>query len=317
MEKLITGIHHITALADDPQKNIDFYAGVLGLRMVKKTVNFDAPEVYHLYYGNKTGDPGTLLTFFPYSGIQRGRRGNRMMNTTGFSVPAYSLGYWQQRLKRFKIDFSAPLERFQNETVIYFEDHDGTGIELVFNEKDPRPAFTYGTIPIENAIKGFYNAEIWLDELQPTVDLLTNEMGHVLTAESGNRFRFAPSDAPGNYIDLVHSPGLQKGLSGAGSIHHIAFNTANRESQEQVRIKIARCMLNPTHIIDRNYFTSVYFREPGGVLFEIATAGPGMDIDEPVEHLGETFRLPQQYEPYRDEIEKLVKPVRLQLNNYQ
>lgn len=316
MEKLITGIHHITALADEPQRNIDFYTGVLGLRLVKKTVNFDAPEIYHLYYGNETGAPGTLLTFFPYEGIKRGRRGSRMITATGFSVPHYSISYWEDRLKRFKIAFTKPTVRFEKETVIYFEDPDGMGIELVFNDHDPRSAFTYGNIPLEHSIKGFYHAEIWAHKPDLTADLLTGEMDHKLIAVENNRYRYASTDQAGCYIDILHMPDKPEGIMGGGSVHHIAFNTANRQTQETLRSKIAESILSPTPVIDRNYFTSIYFREPGGVLFEIATAGPGVEIDEPREKLGESFMLPLQYEPYRNDLEKMMKPLKLNLNNY-
>ncbi len=316
MEKLISGIHHITALAEEPQRNIDFYTGVLGLRLVKKTVNFDAPQIYHLYYGNETGAPGTLLTFFPYEGIKRGRRGSRMITSTGFSAPYYSISYWEYRLKRFKIAFTKPAVRFEKETVIYFEDPDGMGLELVFNDHDPRSAFTYGNIPLEHSIKGFYHAEIWAHEPELTADLLTGKMDHRLMAVENNRYRYASTDQPGCFIDIVHMTDKPEGIMGGGSVHHIAFNTANRQTQETMRSKISESMLNPTPVIDRNYFTSIYFREPGGVLFEIATTGPGVEIDEPREKLGESFMLPLQYEPYRNDLEKMMKPLKLNLNNY-
>ena len=216
MAKLINGIHHVTALADAPQRNVDFYTGILGLRLVKKTVNFDAPEVYHLYYGNETGQPGTIMTFFPYAGIQPGRHGNGMLNTTTFSVPSSSLAFWEARLKRFNVEFKPPRERFENETVMYFEDPDGLGLELVFSTKDSRPAFSYGHIPIEHSIKGFYNVEIWEEGYERTAGLLTEQMDHTLISESGNRFRFAPNDSPGCYIDILCSPDTLRGLGGGG-----------------------------------------------------------------------------------------------------
>lgn len=316
MEKLIHGIHHITALAGEPQKNIDFYTGILGLRFVKKTVNFDAPEVYHFYYGNQNGEPGSILTFFPYEGIQRGRHGKGMLNTTAFSVPYSSLQFWEKRLKKFNIDYKDPQERFNNEVVFCFEDPDGLGLELVFNDKDLREGFTYGHIPLEHSIKGFYNAEIWEEGYERTAGLLTEQMDHKLLFEKGNRFRFAASDKPGSYIDILCSPDSLRGLSGGGTIHHIAFSTPDDQTQLKVREKISKRMLNPTPVIDRQYFKSVYFREPGGVLFEIATAEPGFAIDEKIENLGESLKLPPQYEKYRDEIQKVIKPVNLNLDNY-
>lgn len=316
MDQLITGIHHVTAIAAGAQKNIDFYSGILGLRMVKKTVNFDAPGVYHFYYGDETGNPGSILTFFPYEGLAHGRHGKGMLNTTTFSLPLASMDYWLERLKRFNITYKQPQERFEAEAVVYFEDADGMGLELVFNDKDTRTGFTYGHIPAEHAIRGFYNVEIWEEGYERTAGLLTEQLDHKLIAEKGNRFRFAATDAPGNYVDIICSPDSLKGLAGSGTVHHIAFSTPDAATQQEVRLKIVKRMLNPTPVLDRNYFTSIYFREPGGVLFEVATAGPGFTADESKEHLGEALKLPPQFEPDRADIEKKVVPVTLAPGNY-
>jgi len=316
MGKLITGIHHVTALAGDAQKNIDFYAGILGIRMVKKTVNFDAPEVYHFYYGDEAGTPGSILTFFPYEGLIRGRHGKGKLNTSAFSVPTASLNYWLDRLKKYGIAYKEPQERFGAEVVVYFEDMDGLGLELVFNDRDTRPGFTYGHIPAAHAIKGFYNVEIWEEGYERTAGLLTEQLEHVLIAEQGNRFRFAATDAPGNYVDIICSPDSLKGLSGSGTVHHLAFSTPDRAAQEEVRLRIVKRMLNPTPVLDRNYFTSIYFREPGGVLFEVATAGPGFAIDETAAHLGEALKLPPQFEKDRAKLEQTLAPVQLNLQDY-
>ncbi len=312
---LVTGIHHVTALAGNPQKNIDFYAGILGLRLVKKTVNFDAPEIYHFYYGNETGQPGSILTFFPYGDIIKGRHGKGMLNITSFSAPASSLEYWESRLKKFNIHYKQPQERF-DEVFIYFEDEDGLGLELVFNDKDERKGFSYGNIPIENSVKGFYNVEIWEEGYERTAAILTQQLDHTLIAEKGNRFRFAATNSPGNYVDILCAPDTLKGLGGNGTVHHIAFATANKKTQEEVRIKVAQRMLNPTPILDRQYFTSIYFREPGGVLFEVATEEPGFMIDEDKEHLGELLKLPSWYEKHRANIEEAVTPIKLNLQNF-
>jgi glyoxalase family protein len=309
MAGLITGIHHVTALAGNPQKNLDFYAGILGLHLVKKTVNFDAPEVYHFYYGDEVGNPGSILTFFPYGDIMKGRHGKGMLNTTSFSVPMSSLNYWQRRLTKFNIQFKQPQQRFNDEAIIYFEDEDGLGLELVFNDKDERKGFTYGHIPLENSIKGFYNVEIWEEGYERTAAILTEQLDHTLIAEQSNRFRFAATDAPGNYVDIVCAPDSLRGLGGGGTVHHIAFATANKKTQEEVRIKIAQRMMNPTPILDRQYFTSIYFKEPGGVLFEVATAEPGFLIDEDKAHLGEALKLPSWYEHNRNIIEQAVATV--------
>ena len=317
MKPLITGIHHVTAIVSDAQENIDFYTGFLGLHLVKKTVNFDAPEVYHFYYGDEEGNPGSILTFFPYSGLINGRHGKGMLNTTTFSVPVSSINYWLQRFKKFNVEYKEPIERFDGETVVYFEDPDGLGLELVFNDKDKRPGYSNGNIPLENSIKGFYNVEIWEEGYERTAGLLTEQLDHKLIAEKGNRFRFAATDSPGNYIDILCSPDRLKGLAGSGTVHHIAFATPARETQLEVRMKIVKRMLNPTPVLDRNYFTSIYFREPGGVLFEVATSGPGFAIDEPKEHLGEALKLPTQFESRRKELENILPPITFNHGQYQ
>lgn len=316
MDKLVTGIHHITALSSGAQENIDFYCGILGLRLVKKTVNFDAPDVYHFYYGDETGAPGSILTFFPYEGLIRGRHGKGMLNTTSFSVPSASLDFWLGRLDKLKIAHKAPAERFQKEMVVYFEDRDGLGLELVFNDNDRRKGFTYGHIPEEHSIRGFFGAEIWEEGYERTAGLLTEQMDHVLIAEQGNRFRFAAVDAPGNYVDLLCTPDSLRGLGGSGTVHHIAFSTPDGISQEKVREKISGRMLNPTPVLDRMYFTSIYFREPGGVLFEVATAGPGFATDEDPSRLGQELKLPGQFEVHRKEIEKALIPVHVETERY-
>ncbi|HEY0040266.1 MAG TPA: ring-cleaving dioxygenase [Flavisolibacter sp.] len=316
MSQLITGIHHVTAIASNAQNNLDFYVGILGLRLVKKTVNFDGPDVYHFYYGNEHGTPGSILTFFPYQGLVNGRHGKGMLNTTSFSVSSSSMNYWLERFKRFGINHKKPQERFEEETIIYFEDEDGLGLELVFNDKDKREGFTVGHIPHEHSIKGFYNVEIWEEGYERTAALLTEQLDHKLIAEKGNRFRFAAADTPGNYIDILCSPDSLKGLAGSGTVHHLAFATPNRQSQEEVRLRIVKRMLNPTPILDRSYFTSIYFREPGGVLFEVATAGPGFTSDEPVATLGTSLKLPPQFEEDRQKIETALVPVTINLDKY-
>lgn len=311
MQNLITGIHHVTALAGEPQRNLDFYTGILGLRMVKKTVNFDAPDVYHFYYGDEKGLPGSIMTFFPYEGIQKGRHGKGMLNTTSFSVPLISLLYWEKRLKQFNINYKPAQDRFEDEAVIYFEDPDGLGLELVFNDRDERPGFTYGNIPGEHAIRGFYNIEMWQEGYERTAALLIEGLDHQLIAEKGNRFRFAATNSPGNYVDILCMPDALRGLGGGGTVHHLAFSTPNNKSQLQVREKLNKLGANPTPVLDRQYFESIYFREPGGVLFEVATAGPGFATDEAPEKLGEELKLPPRYESRRALIEKTIKPVRL------
>ena len=306
MEQLITGIHHITAVASNAQNNLYFYTEILGLRLVKKTVNFDGPDVYHLYYGDEGGNQGSIITFFPYSGLVNGRQGKGMLNTTTFSVPSASLDYWLERLHKFDIAHKSPQERFDGEVVLYFEDEDGLGLELIFNDKDKRTGYGTGTIPMEHAIRGLYSAEIWEEGYERTAALLTEQLDHRLIAEKGNRFRFAATDAPGNYIDIICAPDSMKGLAGSGTVHHIAFATPTKETQSEVRLKIVKRMLNPSPVLDRTYFSSIYFREPGGVLFEVATSGPGFTVDEPLEQLGMSLQLPQQFEMDRAAIEKAL-----------
>jgi glyoxalase family protein len=316
MEPLITGIHHVTAIASNAQDNLDFYTGILGLRLVKRTVNFDGPGIYHFYYGDEAGSPGSILTFFPYQGLVNGRHGKGMLNSTAFSVAADSLKFWLERFKRFDIRHKKPQERFEGETIIYFEDKDGLGLELVFNEEDNRKGYTQGHIPPEHAIKGIYNVEIWEEGYERTAALLMEQLDHKLIAEKGNRFRFAASNTAGNYVDILCSPESMKGLAGSGTVHHIAFATPNAATQEAVRIKILKRMLNPTPILDRNYFTSIYFREPGGVLFEVATAGPGFAIDEPLAQMGEALKIPPQFEEDREQIEKTLPALVINTDNY-
>ncbi len=307
---LISGIHHITALASNPQANIDFYAGILGLRLVKKTVNFDAPDVYHFYYGDETGSPGTILTFFPFSGIQPGRKGKGQLTVTAFSAPSSSLSYWQKRLHQFKVPFTDPQRRF-DEIFIYFEDFDGLGLELVFNDQDLRKGFTYGTIPIEHSIKGFYGATLAEEGYEKTAGLLTTQMDHKLIQEKGSRFRFSASGKVGDFVDIICSPDDLRGLSGSGTVHHIAFSTKDDKTHVEAREKLKIAGFNITPVIDREYFHSVYFREPGGILFEIATLPPGFLVDEELAHLGESLKLPPWQERNRKMIEDILPPVQV------
>lgn len=315
MNKLVAGIHHITALASDPQRNVDFYAGILGLRLVKKTVNFDAPDIYHLYYGNEKGEPGTILTFFPYPDIPQGRKGKGQLTVTAFSIPENSMDYWTKRLDKFNIPYEGPQHRF-DELFIYFEDHDGLGLELVANNKDTRIPFTYGNIPLEVAVKGFYGVTLSEECYEKTAGLLVGQMDHALIAEKGNRFRYSSDAKQGNFIDVLCNPDTLRGLSGYGTIHHIAFATANDKTQLEAREKLLKFGLDVTPVLDREYFHSIYFREPGGVLFEIATIPPGFTIDEPSEHLGESLKLPPWQEKNRTYIEKKLAPIQLDIKRY-
>lgn len=310
MDSLINGLHHVTAMADDPQKNIDFYAGFLGLRLVKKTINFDAPEVYHFYYGDEEGLPGTIMTFFPYKGLAKGRKGKGQLTTTSFSIPSYSLGYWTSRLKKFNVPFKAPQSRF-DESFIYFEDHDGLGLELIANDKDLRPGFTYGHIPIEHAVKGFYSVTLTEDGYERTAAFLSSQLNYQPIIESGNRFRYNLGGAPGvgNLMDIICEPTALRGFGGAGTIHHVAFATANDTTIKEVQSSLNSKGIHVTPIMDRQYFHSIYFREPGGVLFEVATSDIGFTLDEPKDSLGEAIKLPDWEEPHRQVIEQGLIPI--------
>ena len=315
-EQLITGLHHVTAMASSPQQNVDFYVGVLGLRLVKKTVNFDAPDVYHLYYGDESGQPGSIMTFFPFHNIRPGRHGKGQAATTTFSIPKASVDYWIKRFEQFEVKHKAPQQRF-DEAVIYFEDWDGLGLELIATDKDDRSPFTYGHIPLEHSIRGFYSVELWEDTYERTEALLVNQLDHKFVAESGARRRYAPADGkPGQIIDIVWDADNRYGLDGSGTVHHIAFDTPSDEDQLTVREKVASSGLMPTPVLDRQYFHSIYFREPGGVLFEVATTPPGFTLDEEKEHLGEALKLPPWEEYRRDYIEKLLEPIVLNIDKY-
>ncbi|MBD2752201.1 ring-cleaving dioxygenase [Spirosoma validum] len=303
METLINGLHHVTTLAGDTQRNVDYYTDILGLRLVKKTVNFDAPDVYHLYYGNETGSPGTILTFFPYGNLPRGRKGVGQLTYTAFSAPTASLRFWMDRLHERNIPYAGPYKRF-SETYVRFEDFDGMGIELVFTDDDQRPGWENGRIPAEFAVRGFHT--VTLNELNPdrTVKLLTEIMQHTLVGEEEGRFRFkAGNGGPGNYVDVLHSPKDVHALQGAGSVHHVAFSTDSDDTQLIIQQQLAESGYHVTPVQDRNYFNSIYFREPGGILFEVATNPPGFTVDEPLAELGTALKLPSQYEPRRAKIE--------------
>jgi glyoxalase family protein len=309
MNDLIKGLHHLTAMTSDAQKNVDFYAGVLGLRLVKKTVNFDAPDVYHLYFGNETGEPGTIITFFPFSGMVKGRKGIGQVIVTSFSVPEGSLDYWMKRLTRFGVAYRHPASRF-NEEYIYFEDYDGLGLELVASGTDERLPYTNGNIPGEYAIKGFYGVTLSEDNQESTIRLLSDQMDHHLVGEIDNLYRYRASGSKTGFVDILFSSHGVRGRGGAGTVHHVAFATQNDETQMKLRHKLLEGgIVDPTPVADRQYFHSVYFREPGGVLFEAATCDIGFTLDESKEHLGEKLRLPPWEESKRQEIEKHLSPI--------
>jgi glyoxalase family protein len=308
--KPIAGLHHVTAIASDPQRNLDFYTHVLGLRFVKRTINFDDPGTYHFYFGDDAGSPGTILTFFPWPRAPRGRLGVGETCATAFSVPLASLDFWDKRLAEAGISVERDA-RFQ-EKLLSFADPDGMRLEIV-GHADAREAKAPRTsdVPAEHAIRGFFGVTLCEGGYESTVAVLAT-MGFRKVAEEGNRFRFsAEGGALGNHIDLLVQPQLGGGWVGAGSVHHIAFRAADDASQLEWRAVLAATSLDVTPVLDRTYFHSIYFREPGGVLFEIATDPPGFTVDEPIETLGEALKLPPWLEPKRSSVERELPPVRL------
>ncbi len=318
----IFGLHHITAICNNPQKNIDFYTQLLGLRLVKLTVNFDDPTTYHLYYGDEIGHPGTILTFFPWPDAPKGYRGTSQAITTSFLIPPNSIDYWKDRLKNNDIGFEGPIKRFDDEEqVIRLFDPDGLELELVAHpsakENDER-FWKDGPISYENGIRGFYSVSLSEEGYERTSEIL-KDMGYKMIENEGNRFRFQLEDSQyatgAKILDVLCLPYTPHGRIGIGTVHHIAFRTSSDENQKSIRKNIIKIGLNPTPVIDRTYFHSVYFREPGGVLFEIATDPPGFTLDQKVEDLGKTLMLPQWLEPIRERLEKVLPKIQLPKNN--
>ncbi len=308
--KPIVGLHHVTAIASDPQRNLDFYTEVLGLRFVKKTINFDDPGTYHFYFGDDAGTPGTILTFFPWPNARRGTIGAGEVTHTAFSIPPTSINYWEKRLAAHTV---APVAREQRmgATVLTFSDPDGMRIELVGQDepvgaKAPR----FADVPAAHAIRGFFGVTMVQRDASATTEAL-GLLGFQKVAEEGARLRFsAPGNALGNHLDIVIDPQAPYGRPGAGSVHHIAFRSEDYEDQKQWHSVIAR-HLSVSPVMERDYFRSIYFREPGGVLFELATDNPGFTLDEPIDSLGEELRVPEWLAPNLVELTKRLQPVTL------
>jgi len=306
------GIHHVTAVATDPQRNADFYLRTLGLRLVKQTINFDAPDTYHLYYGDEAGNPGTILTFFPWPGVPQGRRGTGQATITSFSVPEASLGWWKQRLERQAVDVREAVTRME-EDALSFHDPDGLVIELVAHTGTPeRPPWERGPIPAEHGIRGLHSVTLCEAGYEDTAHLLVDDLGFRLAGEANERFRFAVGDGgPGEVVDLVCQPEAPRGLVSAGTVHHVAWRAPDEDTEATWRGELVDAGINVTPIIDRNYFRSIYFREPGGVLLEIATDPPGFGVDEPLLELGRKLQLPPWMEPQRADIEAALPPFKV------
>jgi glyoxalase family protein len=340
-EQGVLGIHHITAIARNPQRNVDFYSGLMGLRLVKLTVNFDDPTTYHLYYGNSLGHPGTILTFFPWSEAPKGYRGTGQVSAVSFLIPSSSMTYWIDRLKSNDISFVGPCERFGDE-FISFHDPDGLMLELIAPsstdsqgqllqlEQTDNNTWKENPISKEYAIRGFHSATLSEEGYERTASLLADTLGFELIAKDNreDRFRFGiikknnsnqeedalttqSSLSIGSFVDIVCQPEISRGYVGIGTVHHIAWRAANENHQLDLRKRIVeQAKLNPTPVIDRTYFRSIYFREPGGILFEIATDPPGFAIDERAEDLGKQLKLPPWLEPVRTKLEQLLPPIK-------
>jgi glyoxalase family protein len=300
----LSGIHHVTAIAGDPQQNVDFYAGTLGLRLVKRTVNFDDPGTYHLYFGDEVGHPGTILTFFPWPGAPRGHRGAGQATAVSFSVPPDALAFWEERLRARGVPFEA-LESPFDESILEFSDPDGLALELVADPRtDLGAPWAAASVPVERAIRGFHSVALLEHMHTGTERLLTEVMGFEFAQTVGHRRRYsAGGGGSAAYVDIVSVPDASPGRVAVGTVHHVAWRVASDDAQQAWRRRLLEAGVTVTPVRDRQYFRSIYYHEPGGVLFEIATDPPGFTIDEPPEALGTALRLPPWLEPRREALE--------------
>jgi len=313
----IKGLHHVTAVTRNAQSNVDFYRNVLGQRLVKKTVNFDVPDTYHLYFADETGTPGSVLTFFVWPTMKRGSRGNGETTALAYNIPAGSTGFWRDHLEGQGISVQPVEQRFGAE-VLSFDDPDGMRIELVASGAAADVRFwEAGPIPAAHALSGFHSVTLSLEEVEPTADLLIDQMGYTFAGQEGNRHRFVGGpDSLANTLDILQNASQpeampEEAVFGAGSIHHIAFRVPTDAMQLEYQSSLRAAGFEVTPVRDRSYFHSIYYHEPGGVLFEIATETPGFAIDEPVDTLGEALKLPEWFEPTRSTIEQGLPPLSL------
>lgn len=305
MSKKTAGIHHITAIVGHPQENVDFYAGVLGLRLVKQTVNFDDPGTYHLYFGNEGGKPGTIITFFPWANARQGKIGDGQVGVTSYVVPKGAMDFWEQRLAKFGIP-ATKMERF-GEQYLEFDDPHGLHLEIVEREEGEKNTWQAGEIKPDVAIKGFGGATLLSVRPDETAQLLENVMGLEKVGQEGDFTRFQSSADIGNVIDLKLTT-IGRGQMGVGTVHHIAWRAKDDEDQLEWQKYVADSGYGVTAVRDRNYFNAIYFKEHGEILFEIATDPPGFAHDESLETMGEKLMLPEQYETHRDQIERALIP---------
>ena len=310
MNKLL-GLHHITAIAGDAQRNYDFYTKTLGLRLVKKTVNFDDPQTYHFYFGDESGTPGTILTFFPWANVRQGSNGAGMATEIGYSVPKGSLDFWKARFEKKNVKHDSISERF-GEKQLTFQDPDGLRLNLIESkQEDTRTGFETDEVKKDVALKGFHTVTLTLRSIKATAAILTEVFGYKQVEEEGNLHRYQ-TEAVENaaIVDLLEMPQAHNGLNAAGTNHHVAFRVKDEKTLMAFREKIEARGLQITGKINRDYFFSLYFREPGGVLFEIATDNPGFATDETVENLGSSLQLPDQYKSMREQIERNLPEIK-------
>jgi glyoxalase family protein len=308
----ILGIHHVTAIAGEAQANLDFYAGILGLRLVKLTVNYDDVTSYHLYYGDGQGHPSTIMTFFPWPDAFKGRVGTGQLTVTSFAVPERSLSFWKNRFVEHQVSFQEGRTDFDEE-MVFFTDRDGLQLELIATlNANPERAWEHGPVPTDYAIRGFHHVTLSENGYEATASLLADTLGFKSIQQHGNRFRYAAGDSgPGTIVDVVCAPEGRPGRVAVGTVHHVAWRTSTDAQQIEFRELIKDLDYNVTPVIDRTYFHSIYFREPGGVLFEIATDLPGFAVDEPAESLGRSLVLPKWLEPLRPQLERELPTIRL------
>jgi glyoxalase family protein len=305
------GLHHVTAIAGDPQQNVDFYAGVLGMRLVKQTINFDDPGTYHLYYGDTEGSPSTILTFFPWRSVPNGRQGTGLATATAFSVPPESVGWWSERLRAMQVDADAPFSRGGSD-VVRLRDPHGLVLELVASPGDQRSGWDGAAgIGSEHAVRGLHSVTMSEAQLEPTQRMLSDLLGMQLGEQSGDRTRFSMGDGGAGAVIDVEAGTSLPGRQAGGTVHHVAFRAPDTATQAVWRQQLLDAGVRVTEIIDRQYFTSIYFREPGGVLFEIATDDVGFAVDEPLLSLGKALKLPPWLEPNRTEIARALPVLHL------
>ncbi|MFD5094322.1 ring-cleaving dioxygenase [Amycolatopsis thailandensis] len=311
-----SGLHHVTAIGGDPQRNVDFYTRALGLRLVKTTVNFDDPGTFHLYYGDEAGKPGSLMTFFPWRDAPKGRHGTGQATTTSFSVPEASLGWWKRHLAENRVETSQ-IRNSDGEETLTFADPDGLKLALVAHPQgDPRDPWDTKLVPAEHAIRGLHSVTLSVSKEDATAGMLTDGLGLTFVNQEENRLRFSAGEGgPGALVDVLVTPDAPRGLVAAGTVHHVAWRAPDEATQAAWRDELIDDGVNVTSILDRQYFRSIYFREPGGTLLEVATDEPGFAIDEPLLELGRALKLPPWLEPKREDIEAMLPKLDLPSEN--